>query len=113
MLTGAAILQPLPGAVQSGCSVNHGSGRTIGRNRAKAVLGLLQNDINQEMRDRTIEVDGVQIIGIASNCENIPLDECGHVYKDLDKVLAVLESEQIATVTHRLYPVANLKSSDS
>lgn len=113
MLTGAAILQPLPGAVHSGCSVNHGSGRSLGRNKAKTLLGSLQADINREMRERQIVVDGVEMIGIASNCENIPLDECGHVYKDLDKVLAVLESEQIATLTHRLYPVANLKSSDS
>jgi len=38
-----------------------------------------------------------------------PLDECGHVYKDLDEVLAVLETEGIAKVAHRMYPVANIK----
>jgi tRNA-splicing ligase RtcB len=42
----------------------------------------------------------------------VPLDECAHVYKDLDAVLAVLEAEGIARVAHRLYPVANLKGAD-
>jgi tRNA-splicing ligase RtcB len=41
-----------------------------------------------------------------------PLDECGHVYKDLDVVLGVLEAEGIARLAHRLYPVANLKGMD-
>jgi RNA-splicing ligase RtcB len=34
------------------------------------------------------------------------------VYKDLDAVLAVLESEGIARVARRLYPVANIKGTD-
>jgi tRNA-splicing ligase RtcB len=42
----------------------------------------------------------------------VPLDECAHVYKDLDEVLAVLEAEGIARVAHRLYPVANIKGAD-
>jgi hypothetical protein len=42
----------------------------------------------------------------------VPLDECGHVYEDLDAVLAVLEAEGIAHVAHRLYPVANLEGAD-
>ena len=41
-----------------------------------------------------------------------PLDECGHVYKDLDEVLRVLETEGIARVANRLYPVANIKGTD-
>ena len=40
------------------------------------------------------------------------LDECGHVYKDLDEVLKVLETEGIARVAHRMYPVANIKGAD-
>ena len=42
----------------------------------------------------------------------MPLDECAHVYKDLDAVLAVLEAEGIAKVANRLYPVANIKGAD-
>jgi RNA-splicing ligase RtcB len=55
---------------------------------------------------------GVQIEGIVGNHKKTPLDECGHVYKDLDAVLAVLEAEGIARVEHRLYPVSNLKGAD-
>ena len=50
-----------------------------------------------------------QIEGIVGNTKKTPLDECGHVYKDLDAVLAVLETTGIARVAHRLYPVANFK----
>jgi tRNA-splicing ligase RtcB len=46
------------------------------------------------------------------NHTHVPLDECAHVYKDLDEVLAVLEAEGIARVAHRLYPVANIKGAD-
>ena len=48
----------------------------------------------------------------SSNHRHVPLDECAHVYKDLDEVLAVLEAEDIARVAHRLYPVANIKGAD-
>jgi tRNA-splicing ligase RtcB len=55
---------------------------------------------------------GVAVEGIVGNHTHVPLDECGHVYKDLDAVLAVLEAEGIARVARRLYPVANIKGAD-
>jgi tRNA-splicing ligase RtcB len=55
---------------------------------------------------------GVVIEGIVGNQTHVPLDECAHVYKDLDAVLAVLEKEGIARVEKRLYPVANIKGAD-
>ncbi|MCP4867186.1 MAG: RtcB family protein [Proteobacteria bacterium] len=55
---------------------------------------------------------GVQIEGIVGNTRRTPLDECAHVYKDLDEVLAVLVNNGIAEVAHRLWPVANLKGTD-
>lgn len=55
---------------------------------------------------------GVTIEGIARNHKHVPLDECGHVYKDLDAVLAVLEGEGIARTAQRLYPVDNIKGAD-
>ena len=55
---------------------------------------------------------GVTIEGIVGNTKRTPLDECGHVYKDLDEVLGVLEAEGIAQVAHRMYPVANLKGTN-
>ena len=55
---------------------------------------------------------GVEITGIVGNTDRTPLDECGHVYKDLDAVLQVLVDEGIATLAHRMYPVANIKGTD-
>jgi tRNA-splicing ligase RtcB len=112
MLSGAAILFPLEGALRSGCSVNHGSGRMLGRGEAKRELSSLHDDIDREMRTIKRTFDGVEITGIVGNTERTPLDECGHVYKDLDEVLAVLETEGIARVDRRLYPVANIKGTD-
>jgi tRNA-splicing ligase RtcB len=112
MLDGAAILFPTQGAFRSGCSVNHGSGRLLGRGAAKRELRHIHDDIDDEMRTIKRTLGGVQITGIVGNTERTPLDECGHVYKDLDDVLAVLESEGIAEVKHRMYPVANIKGTD-
>jgi len=115
MLTGAAILYPLDGAYRSGCSVNHGSGRTMARGEAKRELAEMQADIDEEMRTivRYFGPDEVKIVGIVGNTEKTPLDECGHVYKDLDAVLDVLVQEGIATLAQRMYPVANIKGTDS
>lgn len=114
MLAGAAVLFPLPGAYRSGCSVNHGSGRLLGRGEAKRELSAVHDDIDEEMRtiERRFGPEGVPVTGIVGNCERTPLDECGHVYKDLDAVLAVLVDEGIARVERRLYPVANIKGAD-
>jgi tRNA-splicing ligase RtcB len=112
MYDGAAILFPRDGARRSGCSVNHGSGRTMGRNAAKRELGALQAEINREMRQVKRVLGGVEIEGIVSNCRDIPIDECAHVYKALDEVLGVLRTEDIASVERRLYPVANIKGAD-
>jgi tRNA-splicing ligase RtcB len=112
MREGAAILFPLAGAYRSGCSVNHGAGRVLARGQAKRDLAPLQADIDREMRSLTRTLGGVPIRGIVGNTERTPLDECGHVYKDLDEVLRVLEAEGIAEVAHRLYPVANIKGAE-
>jgi tRNA-splicing ligase RtcB len=112
MLDGAAILYPLPGAYDSGCSVNHGAGRVMARGYAKRELAPLQADIDREMRSVTRTFAGVPIRGIVGNTAHTPLDECGHVYKNLDAVLRVLEDEGIARVAQRLYPVANIKGTD-
>jgi tRNA-splicing ligase RtcB len=112
MYEGAAILFPGDGAYKSACSVNHGSGRILGRSEAKRRLGHKQARIDNEMASVKRTFGGVQIEGIVGNHKKTPLDECGHVYKDLDAVLAVLEAEGIARVEHRLYPVSNLKGAD-
>lgn len=112
MRDGAAILFPLEGAYGAGCSVNHGAGRMMSRSQAKRDLGPQQHNINEEMRTIRRTLGGVPIEGIIGNCRQTPLDECGHVYKDLDAVLKVLTDEGIARVARRLYPVANIKGMD-
>jgi tRNA-splicing ligase RtcB len=112
MLQGAAILFPLAGAYASGCSVNHGAGRVMARGQAKRELAPLQGDIDREMRTITRTLGGVSIRGIVGNTDRTPLDECGHVYKNLDAVVRVLEAVGIARVAQRLYPVANIKGTD-
>jgi tRNA-splicing ligase RtcB len=112
MYQGAAILFPLAGACVSGYSVNHGAGRVMARGAAKRNLAAVHDRIDAEMRDVVRTLGGVEIRGIVGNTERTPLDECAHVYKDLDAVLDVLEAEGIARVAHRLYPVANIKGTD-
>ena len=113
MKDGAAILFPLVGARKSGCSVNHGSGRLLGRGQAKREFRAIHDEIDKEMRDATVEcADGTVVKGIVLNTEHTPLDECGEAYKDLDVVLGVLENEGIARLSRRMYPVANMKGLD-
>lgn len=112
MFHGAAVLFAEPGAHVSACSVNHGSGRVMGRGVAKRSLEPRQAEINDEMRIVRRTFGGVEIEGILTNTRDVVLDECGHVYKDLDAVLDTLVSAGIARVSRRLYPVANLKGVD-
>jgi len=112
MIDGAAILYPLKGAYSSACSVNHGSGRVMARDQAKRELAAKHDEIDHQMKHIKRTLGGVEIQGIVGNCRRTPLDECGHVYKDLDEVLGVLEAEGIARVAHRMYPVANIKGMD-
>jgi tRNA-splicing ligase RtcB len=112
MLSGSAILFGQQEAYKSACSVNHGSGRTLARGKAKRQLEHKQLRIDQEMATIKRTFNGVSIEGIIGNYKHVPLDESDEVYKDLDEVLGVLESEGIARVAHRLYPLANLKGQD-
>jgi tRNA-splicing ligase RtcB (3'-phosphate/5'-hydroxy nucleic acid ligase) len=112
MIDGAAVLFPSERASRTGFSVNHGSGRIMGRSEAKRELAHIAEDIDHEMRTISRTLGGVAITGIAANTEKTPLDECGHVYKALDDVLDVLVQEDIATIARRLFPVANIKGTD-
>lgn len=113
MLHGSAILYPTQKAWKSGCSVNHGSGRQMGRRDAKRSLRSIHDEIDQEMNEARVEcVDGTVVEGIVLNMDRTPLDESGHAYKDLDAVLGILEAEGIAHVERRMYPVANISGLD-
>jgi tRNA-splicing ligase RtcB len=91
MFEGAAILFPDKEAHKSAFSVNHGSGRIMARGEAKRKLEHRQEAIDKEMSDVQRVLGGVTIEGVLGNHRHTPLDECGHVYKDLDAVLSVLE----------------------
>ena len=84
----------------------------MARATAKRQLSGRQKIIDAEMREVVRSFAGVQIRGIVGNTKKTPLDECAHVYKDLDAVLKVLEDEGLARVASRLYPVANIKGLD-
>lgn len=112
MYDGAAILFAESGAYQSACSVNHGSGRKMARGEARRKLEHKQLKIDDDMRTVKRRLGGVEIEGIAINNKHTPLDECSHVYKDLDSVLEVLTTNNIARIDKRLYPVANIKGTD-
>tara|TARA_B100001250_G_C19134765_1_gene501226 strand:- start:88 stop:342 length:255 start_codon:yes stop_codon:yes gene_type:complete len=84
----------------------------MGRGHARRELAPLHDEIDGEMATVTRTLGGVEITGIIGNTRRTPLDECAHVYKDLDAVISVLEREGIARLAHRLYPVANLKGTD-
>lgn len=101
MYAGAAILFPSEGARDKGCSVNHGSGRQLARGEAKRKLKHKQEFIDDQMANVKRRLGDTEIRGIVTNTKKTPLDECGHVYKDLDDVLAVLEAENIARVERR------------
>jgi tRNA-splicing ligase RtcB len=112
MYEGAAILFPAAGAHRSACSVNYGSGRLLARGEAVRKLRHKQDRVDDEMATVRRTLGGVTVEGIVGNHKHTPLDECAHVYKDLDAVLAVLEADGIARVAQRLYPVASIKGAD-
>lgn len=112
MYDGAAVLFARPGAHQSACSVNHGSGRVMGRKEAQRKLEHKQLRIDEEMRRVQRDFAGTTIEGIVTNTKHVVLDECRHVYKQLDDVLDTLRMAGIADVHRRMYPVANIKGAD-
>jgi len=100
MQTGSAILYAEEGASKSIYSVNHGSGRLMSRSEAKR--RLKQRDVNEAMARADILV----------NTRDVPIDESGPCYKDLNQVLGVVETAGLAKVAKRLTPVAVIKGND-
>ena len=100
MATGSAILFAEKGAEASCYSVNHGSGRTMSRRNARRTL-------DQEKIDREMKAADILI-----NTRRTPIDESGPCYKNLEDVLATIESAGLARVAHRLRPVACIKGND-
>jgi tRNA-splicing ligase RtcB (3'-phosphate/5'-hydroxy nucleic acid ligase) len=95
------ILRPLPGAVNSGYSVNHGAGRRL--SRGAAVRELSQRQIDDEYR----------AAGIVVNTDGrVPLDEAAPAYKSAEGVIEAVTGAGLARVEHQLWPLASLKGVD-
>jgi tRNA-splicing ligase RtcB len=95
------VLRPQAGAVKSGYSVNHGAGRRL--SRGEAMRRLSQEKMNEEYARA----------GILVNTDgHVPLDEAAPCYKSSEEVVAAVVSAGLATIEHRLYPLASLKGTD-
>ncbi len=95
------ILRPLPGAVKSAFSVNHGAGRRISRHEARRQLS--QRQINEQYRAAGIPVNAGG---------NVPLDEAGPCYKSAHEVIDAVVGAGLARVEHELWPLSSLKGVD-
>jgi tRNA-splicing ligase RtcB len=95
------ILRPLPGAVKSGFSVNHGAGRRL--SRGEATRKLSQHAIDEEYRRAGI---------IVNTDGHVPLDEAAPAYKPSTEVVRAVLDAKLARIEHKLWPLASLKASD-
>ncbi|MFO0553849.1 MAG: RtcB family protein [Polyangiaceae bacterium] len=95
------VLRPLPGAVKSGFSVNHGAGRRMSRGEASRVLS--QEKVNEQYRRDSILVnlDG-----------EVPLDEAGACYKRAEDVISTVVDAGLAEITYTLWPLGSLKGTE-
>lgn len=92
------ILRPLPGALKSGYSVNHGAGRRLSRSQAGKTLS--QRKIDDEYAD----------VGILVNDDgHVPIDESAECYKSSEEVIKAVVDAALAEIQYRLWPVASLK----
>ncbi|HEX8219744.1 MAG TPA: RtcB family protein [Chloroflexia bacterium] len=95
------ILKPLPGAVKSGFSVNHGAGRRLSRGSARKNLD--QKEVNRVYRESGVVVN--------ANAD-VPLDESDACYKSSEEVVDAVVRAGLAEIQYRLWPLASLKGTD-
>lgn len=95
------ILRPAQGAVNSGFSVNHGAGRRMSRGEATRTL-------NQRQIDDTYSAAGI----LVNTDGRVPLDEAAPCYKSSEEVIEAVVGAGLATVEHKLWPLASLKGVD-
>jgi len=95
------ILRPLPGAVKSAFSVNHGSGRRL--SRGEAFRRFSQQEMDAEYR----------AAGILVNADgHVPLDEAAPCYKPAREVVAAVTGAGLARVEYELWPLSSLKGTE-
>jgi tRNA-splicing ligase RtcB len=95
------ILRPLPGAVKSGYSVNHGAGRRLSRGQALKRFSQREMDAEYRAAGILVNVDG-----------HVPLDESGPCYKSAGEVVAAVTGAGLAEVEYTLWPLASLKGTE-
>lgn len=95
------ILRPLPGAVRSGFSVNHGAGRRLSRGEATRTLSQKQMNEEYAAAGILVNVDG-----------RVPLDEAAPCYKPAEEVTRAVVEAGLAEIEYRLWPLASLKGVD-
>lgn len=95
------ILRPLPGALKSGFSVNHGAGRRM--SRAQAARTLSQRKIDDEYAEA----------GILVNTDgHVPIDEAAPCYKSSEEVVRAVVDAGLAEIQHKLWPLSSLKGTE-
>jgi tRNA-splicing ligase RtcB len=95
------ILRPSAGAINSGYSVNHGAGRRM--SRGEATRSLNQREIDKEYAEAGV---------LVNTNGRVPLDEAAPCYKPSEEVIEAVVGAGLATIEHRLWPVASLKSEE-
>lgn len=95
------ILRPLPGAVKSGYSVNHGAGRRLSRNEARRRLSQRAMDDEYAAAGILVNTDG-----------HVPLDESAPCYKSSEEVVKAVIEAGLAEIEHKLWPLSSLKGTD-
>jgi tRNA-splicing ligase RtcB len=95
------ILRPLPDAVSSLYSVNHGAGRRLSRGEAARILD--QRKVNETYRHA----------GILVNDDGpVPLDESSACYKRSGDVVSGILDARLAEIEVRLWPLSSLKGDE-
>jgi tRNA-splicing ligase RtcB (3'-phosphate/5'-hydroxy nucleic acid ligase) len=95
------ILRPLPDAVKSGYSVNHGAGRRLSRSRAAKTLS--QRKIDDEYADAGI---------LVNTNGHVPIDEAAPCYKSSEEVVRAVLEAGLAEIQYKLWPVTSLKGAE-
>ncbi|HEY3104959.1 MAG TPA: RtcB family protein [Pyrinomonadaceae bacterium] len=92
------ILRPLPDAVKSGYSVNHGAGRRMSRSQATKTLSQRKIDDEYAEAGILVNVDG-----------HVPIDESSACYKSSEEVVKAVLDAGLAEIQHKLWPLSSLK----
>ena len=72
----------------------------------------MHHDVDREIAEIRRTLAGVEVRQVVVIKARTPLDECGHVYNDLDELLRVFETAGESKVARPLYPEANIKRTD-